>query len=79
MTLSNALKNGKAVYADGDRNAVAKLNGRLPDDTFAFDIYVHIKGEGHTTAVCITAIEMEDILQEKNIPLDRGWSDETRK
>ena len=57
MDLGKAIKGGKAVYADGEHEAVVEFNGVTPDGKNAFDIHEHTKGVGHVTGVCLNARE----------------------
>jgi len=71
--LAKALQAGEAVYADGTREAVVRYAGKA-NEANAFDVWEHTKGEGITVGTTLCAREMAQILLEKEIPLDRGWS-----
>ncbi|HEY4033902.1 MAG TPA: hypothetical protein VGL94_08085 [Ktedonobacteraceae bacterium] len=79
MDLGKAIKGGKAVYANGEHEAVVNFNGVTPNGKNAFDVHEHTKGVGHVTGVCLNAREAVETLQQRGVPTDCGWIDETKK
>ena len=65
--------NGKAIYADGDHEALMSLNGKQPDGSLTWNVTEHTKGAEHTSGVNLTIREALITLAEKNVQLDRGW------